>query len=68
LHVETVISRNALQIFLQLRTVREANSLKISSDFIHSVCRLPTAYEGVSEKFPDWPPGARNANGIALLH
>jgi hypothetical protein len=23
---------------------------------------------GCIQKFPDWPPGARNANGIALFH
>jgi hypothetical protein len=24
--------------------------------------------ERVSQKFPDWPPGARTANGTALCH
>jgi hypothetical protein len=25
-------------------------------------------YENVSKKFPDWPPGAKTANGTALCH
>jgi hypothetical protein len=29
---------------------------------------LRSIYEGVSKKFPDWPPGARIANGTALYH
>jgi hypothetical protein len=28
---------------------------------------LKWIYEGVNRKFPDWPPGARTTNGIALL-
>jgi hypothetical protein len=28
----------------------------------------PHIYEGVSEKFSDWPPGARTASGRALCH
>jgi hypothetical protein len=25
-------------------------------------------YEGITRSFPDWPPGARTANGTALCH
>jgi hypothetical protein len=32
------------------------------------VRRVLLRYEGVSKKFPDWPSGARTANGAALCH
>jgi len=35
--------------------------LLVWSSYLHSY-----KYEDVFKKFPDWPPGARNANGTAL--
>jgi len=31
------------------------------------IMRSFTKYEGI-QKFPDWPPGARTANGTAVCH
>jgi len=28
----------------------------------------PQSVRGCIQKFPDWPPGARTANGTALFH
>jgi hypothetical protein len=44
------------------------NMLKIETVLIHCQYRLSLSLGGRIQKFPDWPPGARTANGTALCH
>jgi hypothetical protein len=37
-------------------------------DFTMRTALITTHIRGCNQKFPDWPPGARTANGTALCH
>jgi hypothetical protein len=40
----------------------------IRKEFFFLICALPWNIRGCIQKIPDWPPGARTANDIALCH
>jgi len=50
-------------VFCSQTPPRSLTACKVLTHISDSV-----TYEGVSKKIPDWPPGARTANGTPLCH
>jgi len=42
--------------------------LTIDNSFLATLLASFKVIRGCIQKFPDWPPGARTANGTALCH
>jgi len=40
----------------------------VAGDHLGELCVGERNVQGCIQKFPDWPPGARTANGTALCH
>jgi hypothetical protein len=58
-----VVLASCKTIFLYLLGQTKEKAVKlISSRFLN------TSSERGTQKFPDWPPGVRTANGTALYH
>jgi hypothetical protein len=53
-------------IWLPIIILGEA--FKVWSSSVCSPLQLPAFLGGCIQKFPDWPPGARTANGTAFCH
>jgi hypothetical protein len=42
--------------------------MQIREERLYEILFLQIEVRGCNQKFPDWPPGARTANGRALCH
>jgi hypothetical protein len=42
--------------------------LENTSVIFNFLFKIISTLQGCIQKFPDWPPGARTANGTALCH